>query len=111
MHSIEILMPSSRSPEQDRLHECPLLPKGHLTFLLGYQLLFVLLRHPEFDIRMNCFFSPASFHFSPLIFRFLLHPPLLSPHTPILLPLHYVRSWPTISCELGGCSHLHPPSK
>jgi hypothetical protein len=51
------------------------------------------------------FFSPAKFHLSPLIFKFSPQPPLFC-HPPIFLPLRCVRSRPTISCELGGCSHF-----
>jgi hypothetical protein len=57
---------------------------------------------------MNCFFSPANFNFSPLNFKFSPQPPLFSPHPPVFSPLRYVRSRPTISCELGGCSHFAP---
>jgi hypothetical protein len=38
----------------------------------------------------------------------LPRPPLFLPHTPVFSPLHYVRSRPTISCELSGCSHFAP---
>lgn len=57
------------------------------------------------------FFSPANFNFSPLNFKFSPHPPLFSPHPPVFSPLRYVRSRPTISCELGGCSHFAPRTK
>jgi hypothetical protein len=51
---------------------------------------------------------PANFNFSPLNFKFSPHHPLFSPHHPVFSPLRYVRSRPTISCELGGCSHFAP---
>ena len=48
---------------------------------------------------------------SPLNFKFSPHPPLFSPHPSVFSPLRYVRSRPTISCELGGCSHFAPRTK
>jgi hypothetical protein len=54
------------------------------------------------------FFLPANFNFSPLNFKFSPHPSLFSQHPPVFSPLRYVRSRPTISCELGGCSHFAP---